>query len=117
MIGKNILEIRKKRDLSLTELAERANISKSYLSNIERDLNKNPSIKVMEKIATVLKVELKTLLTSGSSQEIKHGLDQEWVEFIHELKESGIGKEQIQEYKKLIEFIKWKNETDLRNKR
>ena len=37
MIGKNILRIRKGRALSLTELAERANIAKSYLSNIERN--------------------------------------------------------------------------------
>ena len=43
MIGKNIAEIRKKRGYTLSELAELANISKSYLSNIERNINKNPS--------------------------------------------------------------------------
>ncbi|MGV3488735.1 MAG: helix-turn-helix domain-containing protein, partial [Tuberibacillus sp.] len=30
MIGKNIYELRKKRNLTLSELADRANISKSY---------------------------------------------------------------------------------------
>lgn len=110
MIGKNILEIRKKRALSLTELAERANISKSYLSNIERNLNKNPSIQVMNKIAAVLNVDLKTLIKDSSKHDIKEDLEKEWIDFIYELKESGIEKEQIQEYRSLVEFIRWKND-------
>ena len=58
MIGNNIYRIRKQRGLTLSELAKKALISKSYLSNIERNLNKNPSIQVMEKIAAVLHVDL-----------------------------------------------------------
>ncbi|AGK52657.1 XRE family transcriptional regulator [Bacillus sp. 1NLA3E] len=110
MIGKNILEIRKKRALSLTELAERANISKSYLSNIERDLNKNPSIQVMNKIAAVLNVDLKTLIKADSKYDTKQGLEKEWIDFIYELKESGIEKEQIKEFRSFVEFIRWKKE-------
>ncbi len=112
MIGKNILRIRKGRALSLTELAERANIAKSYLSNIERNQNNNPSIHVLNKIAAVLDVDLKILLgTESSNQVINQVLEQEWVDFVVELKESGIEKDQIQEYRKIIEFIKWKNES------
>ena len=44
MIGKNIYWLRKEKGLTLSELAERANIAKSYLSNIERNINQNPSI-------------------------------------------------------------------------
>lgn len=106
MIGKNIFEIRKKRGLTLSELAERANISKSYLSNIERNLNQNPSIYVVKKIASVLNVDMKILLHNGSTQDEQHLPDKELVELVNELKESGIDKK---EYMTLIEFIKWQN--------
>lgn len=108
MIGKNICEIRKRRGLTLSELAERAGISKSYLSNIERNLNQNPSIRVMKKIAQVLDVDLKFLIITGQNDETEQ-LDKEWLDFVNELKNSGVEKEQIQDYKTLIEFIKWQN--------
>lgn len=108
MIGKNIYEIRKRRGLTLTELAERAGIAKSYLSNIERNLNQNPSINVIEKIASVLEVDLKELLGSGDDKN-EPQMDNEWVEFVKELRDSGVEKDQIQEYKMLLDFIKWQN--------
>jgi XRE family transcriptional regulator, master regulator for biofilm formation len=108
MIGKNIYKIRRSKDLTLTELADRANISKSYLSNIERDINKNPSIKILEKIASVLDVDFQILL-AGTTLDSEH-FDQDLLEFANELKEMGIEKEHIQDYKPLIEFIKWKSD-------
>lgn len=110
MIGKNIYQIRKNKGLSLSELAERAKISKSYLSNIERNLNQNPSINMMEKIANVLDVDMQVLLNSDENIDPRSTLESEWIDFVQQLKESGIEKEQIEEYKTLIEFIKWKNE-------
>ncbi|WP_165998214.1 helix-turn-helix domain-containing protein [Bacillus sp. Cs-700] len=108
MIGQNILKIRKAKGLTLSELAERAKVSKSYLSNIERNLKQNPSIQVMEKLAYVLDVELNMLL---EEDEKKHHLsDQEWIDFVEELRKSGIRKEQLREYKTVLEFIKWQNE-------
>lgn len=108
MIGSNIYQIRKKRGLSLSELSERARISKSYLSNIERNVNKNPSIHIIEKIASVLDVELKELIRPEAVIGIDQYFEKEWVEFIQELKDTGIHKEEIHEYRTLIEFIKWK---------
>ncbi len=107
MIGANIHNIRKKRRLTLSELAERADISKSYLSNIERSLNQNPSIQVMGKIAAVLNVDLRTLI--GSKDDNLQLPESEWLDFVNELKKSGVEKEQLQEYKTVIEFINWKN--------
>jgi XRE family transcriptional regulator of biofilm formation len=113
MIGKNIHENRIRRGLTLTELAKRAGIAKSYLSNLERNLNQNPSINVMERIAFVLDVDLKALLKTGTDTEIKpQKLEEEWIELVNELKESGIDKAQIQDYKTLLEFIKWKKEEE-----
>lgn len=107
MIGKNIYEIRMKKGLTLSALAERANISKSYLSNIERNLNQNPSIEVIRKIGHVLDVDIKVLLKTVESIEDQQPPDKEWLDLVNELKQSGIEKN---EYKTLIEFIKWQNQ-------
>lgn len=108
MIGKNISKIRQSRGLTLTELAERAGVAKSYLSNIERNVNQNPTINIIEKIAAVLEVEVNELINVDSSNKNQEkALDKEWIEFVKELRESGAEKENIQEYKRLLEFIKW----------
>ncbi|UPM54167.1 helix-turn-helix domain-containing protein [Gottfriedia acidiceleris] len=106
MIGKNIQEIRIKKGLTLSELAEKANISKSYLSNIERELNDNPSIQVVEKISKVLGVEFRTLLGTNTEN---NKLENDYIDLIKELVEIGIGREELREYKKVFEFVKWKN--------
>ncbi len=106
MIGKNIQEIRIKKGLTLSELAEKANISKSYLSNIERELNDNPSIQVVEKISKVLGVDFRTLLGINTEN---NKLDNDYIDLIKELVEIGIGREELREYKKVFEFVKWKN--------
>lgn len=105
MIGENIASLRKKKGLTLSELAERSNISKSYLSNIERSINKNPSIHVVEKIARVLDVDVKKIIKGKSGE--KPAIEKEWLELIVELKRSGIQIEELYEYKTLLEFIKW----------
>jgi XRE family transcriptional regulator, master regulator for biofilm formation len=113
MIGKNIFSIRKRKGLTLSELAERANVSKSYLSNIERSLNKNPSINVLERIAQVLDVDLQALLIGTTlEQELP---DQEVIELANELLDLGVEKERIDEFKSVIEFIKWKHQMDTKN--
>jgi XRE family transcriptional regulator, master regulator for biofilm formation len=106
VIGKTIYQFRKQKGLTLTELAKRANLSKSYLSNIERNLNQNPSIEVVKRIAAVLDVELDIFLKPLNTNEVQQELDQELIDLATELKETGI---KINEYKTLIEFIKWKN--------
>ncbi|MDQ1144583.1 XRE family transcriptional regulator of biofilm formation [Bacillus sp. SORGH_AS 510] len=110
MFGNNVAKIRKQRGYSLSELAELTDISKSYLSNIERNLNRNPSLQIMIKIATVLKVDLVTLLKTGSDEDANLYIEKEWIDFVRELKESGLEKAHIQQYKSVIEFIKWQNE-------
>jgi XRE family transcriptional regulator, master regulator for biofilm formation len=107
MIGTNIYKIRKIRGISLSELSERAKISKSYLSNIERNLNQNPSIHILGKIAKGLNVDLEEILITDVKNGQSTQIDDEWINFIQELQDSGIHKEQIQEYKTLIEFINW----------
>ena len=109
MIGENIANIRKKRGFTISRLAELADVSKSYLSNIERNINKNPSLEVMKKIARVLNVDLLTILSTDTEIEPIYHFEQEWIDFLNELKGLGVEKNQLENYKTLIEFIKWQN--------
>ncbi|PPA69233.1 helix-turn-helix domain-containing protein [Jeotgalibacillus proteolyticus] len=110
MIGKNIIAIRKEKGFTLSELAERAGVSKSYLSNIERNLKQNPSIQVMEKIAHVLDVELKVLLDVSTDPAATE--DREWTLFVKDLKENLTSKEQLHEYKLILEFVRWRQQQE-----
>ncbi|MFG6119255.1 MULTISPECIES: helix-turn-helix domain-containing protein [Thalassobacillus] len=102
MIGDRIKEIRTQRALSLTELAERAGVAKSYLSSIERNLQTNPSIQFLEKISSELNVSINYLLHGGEEDP---ALDEEWMKLVKDAQESGVTKEQFKEY---LEFNKWK---------
>lgn len=66
MIGKRIQRLRVERNLSLSELSKRANVAKSYLSAIERQIQANPSLHVLERISTVLDVPIQALLADIS---------------------------------------------------
>ncbi len=110
MFGRYIYKIRKMNGYTLSQLADKVGISKSYLSNIERELKQNPSIQVMEKIASALNMDLNQLLKYGTGQQSAEHIEKEWIDFINEFKKTGIDKEQIQDFKILVEFIKWYND-------
>lgn len=107
MIGKRIQELRLQKGWSISELADRACIAKSYLSTIERDIQSNPSINVLEKLSYVLEVSVHDLL---KSQEPPAILDPEWLRLVEDAMNSGISKEQFKEF---LEFNKWKNKKHL----
>ena len=72
--------------MSLSELAERAGIAKSYLSSIERNIQSNPSIQFLEKISSVLDIPVNSLL-QGDNSEMKiwiaigkHLYEKQWIE-------------------------------------
>lgn len=103
MIGDRIKNLRIERKLSLTELAERAGVAKSYLSSIERNLQTNPSIQFLEKISNVLNVPVDYLLHETKEDETE--LDPEWISIVQEAMKSGVSKEQFREF---LEFNKWR---------
>lgn len=104
MIGEKISRLRKIKNMSISELAERANVAKSYLSSIERNIQTNPSIQFIEKISSVLGVSVNYLINDSDDNENK--LDDEWMLIVKEAMESGVSKEQFKEY---LEFTKWKS--------
>lgn len=60
--GANVRRIRRAQDLSQEELAHRADIHRTYLSALERSGGRNPTIRVVERIARALNVKPGELL-------------------------------------------------------
>jgi transcriptional regulator with XRE-family HTH domain len=63
--GRKISMFRRYRNLTQTELAKAVGISRGYLAAIEKG-RKEPSIRVLSRIAKVLKIELSELLRHSS---------------------------------------------------
>mgnify|MGYP001161894084 CR=1 FL=1 len=107
MIGDRVKKYREKAGMSITELSEKASVAKSYLSALERNIQQNPSIQFLEKIAPILNVSIDQLLRDSNDQEESHDveLDEEWQQLVKEAMESGISKEEFREF---LEFNKWK---------
>jgi XRE family transcriptional regulator, master regulator for biofilm formation len=106
MIGERVKKLREKRKMSMTELAEKAGVAKSYLSSLERNLQTNPSIQFLEKISAVLNIPVDSLLHDEIDTE---SLDADWLKIIEEAMDSGVSKEQFREF---IEFNKWRLKND-----
>lgn len=106
MVGSRMKQLRKKRGFSLSELADRAGVAKSYLSSIENGKKSNPSIQILEKISSVLGVNIETLLGTAAKDEI---LDQDWLDLTEEALRSGISKKQFKDFMELYKRIhgKW----------
>ncbi|WP_058302711.1 helix-turn-helix domain-containing protein [Gorillibacterium timonense] len=112
MIGKRVQELRMKKGLTLSELAERAGVAKSYLSTMERDIQSNPSIQFLEKIASVLNVSVESLIhpdQEAQSPKRTEDLDEEWRLLVRDAMASGISKEQFRDF---LEYNKWRLNKD-----
>jgi transcriptional regulator with XRE-family HTH domain len=72
IIGERIREIRKQRGLKGRVLASMAGISPEYLSRLELGKNKNPSIRVIEKVALVLDEPIYNFFSEDSLVPEKH---------------------------------------------
>lgn len=57
-MGIRIKEIREERGLTQEELANKANVSRATLSEIENNPQKKPTIRTLEKLASALGVTL-----------------------------------------------------------
>jgi len=60
--GANVRRIRRALDISQEELAYRAGIHRTYLSELERSGGRNPTLRVMDRLASALDVTIAGLL-------------------------------------------------------
>ncbi|MDR4888910.1 helix-turn-helix domain-containing protein [Fredinandcohnia sp. QZ13] len=111
MIGSRIKELRKQKRLTITELAKRAGVSKSYLSYIERDVQKNPSLQFLTKISKPLDTSIEYLLGEEKTDTITNEiLDKEWTKLLMKAIDDGLSKEDFREIQNFIKFRNWKND-------
>jgi XRE family transcriptional regulator, master regulator for biofilm formation len=108
MIGLRIRSLREKKKYSLSELAKRSGISKSYLSQIERNLQSNPSLQLLSKLAISLGTTVDELL-GMNDQTVSNNeqLDSDWTVLVKGAIEEGMSKE---EFIELSNFIRFKNQ-------
>ena len=73
------------------QLADLAGVSKSYLSYIERNVQNNPSLQVLAKIAFHLDTNIEFLLGEDLSPKVRvdEVLDEEWHSIIRSAVDSG----------------------------
>src|SRR5699024_12442109 len=88
LIGEKIKTLRQEQNLSISELADKAGVAKSYLSSIERNIQTNPSIQFIEKISQVLNVSVNDLINEYPLNDEE--LDDEWLEIVKEAMQSGV---------------------------
>lgn len=67
-LGENIDHYRKKRQMTLSELAERAGMSKGNLSEIISGKVKSPTFQTVVKLANILEVSLDELNPNKSNE-------------------------------------------------
>lgn len=94
MIGYRVKSLREERKMSISELSTKSGVAKSYISSLERNLQTNPTILVLEKIASILCIPVDALLY----EQVDHSMDDEWKEIMKDIMGSGISKEEIREF-------------------
>jgi transcriptional regulator with XRE-family HTH domain len=72
-LGTRIRELRELREASLTQLAERAGIAKSYLAKVERGEVDNPGLKTLSAIAQALEVTVADLIRPSQTSSPEAG--------------------------------------------
>jgi XRE family transcriptional regulator, master regulator for biofilm formation len=113
MVGEKIKRLRNRKKYSITELSLKANVSKSYLSYIERGIQVNPSLQVLSRLARTLDTTVEYLTGNESllkKEEVP--LDPEWLLLMNEAIEYGVSKEDFSYY---LDFVKFKNSSSRNN--
>ncbi|MBK5462539.1 helix-turn-helix domain-containing protein [Peribacillus sp. TH27] len=94
MIGYRVKTLREEKKMSISELSAKSGVAKSYISSLERNLQTNPTILVLEKIASILCITVDALLY----EQVDHSMDDEWKEIMKDIMGSGISKDEIREF-------------------
>jgi transcriptional regulator with XRE-family HTH domain len=117
MLGQVVAERRKELQLSQEELAQKCDLSRAYLSLIERGDATNVSTKVLDKLALALGVPIAKLLGQPEQSDLlispalrefalDEGLSLEIVEKLARIPRRGKEPRNAQEWKKLYAVIK-----------
>lgn len=102
--GKRIKQYRNLRDLTQEELGKKVGgVSKSFISKLENE-KVDPSLEMLNKIASVLKVDVGDLLSDKNKIEPPDDAKEEglkWLIIGNELEKEGITPEQVRQWAKI----------------
>lgn len=105
-VGEKIKSLRLEKKYSISELSEKANVSKSYLSYIERGIQGNPSLQVLSRLADKLDTTVEYLMSQQTMKGARFPVDEEWVGLVDEAIKNGLSKEDFAYY---LDFMKFKS--------
>jgi transcriptional regulator with XRE-family HTH domain len=71
-IGWNVRRLRAERDITQEDFATDSGFDRGYISGIERGV-RNPSVLVLERVASALKVDVVELLDRAKADEFEQG--------------------------------------------
>ncbi|MBD1378872.1 helix-turn-helix domain-containing protein [Metabacillus arenae] len=109
MVGNRMRELRQQKGYSISELADLAGVSKSYLSYIERDIQKNPSLQFLQKIAITLETDIEYLLGNQSNKNSANSIDDEWKKLLKRAIDEGMSKDDFINFREYLKYKKWNN--------
>ncbi|CUU47300.1 helix-turn-helix domain-containing protein [Clostridium beijerinckii] len=67
MFGENIKKIRESKNIGVNELSRLSGVNASYISALERDEKKNPSVMILNKLANALGIAVDDIMKSESN--------------------------------------------------
>ncbi|WP_190284701.1 helix-turn-helix domain-containing protein [Bacillus sp. S3] len=105
MDGSKLKRLRKKKAYSLSKLSKLTGISKSYLSLIERGIQKNPSLDILEKLAATFGVEVEDLVKDKKNEEKHKPSIKSILKVEIELSEDQLNPQKLKQIKELINKI------------
>lgn len=110
-IGITLKEARKNLNLTLRQVEEMSGISNAYLSQLENDKIKSPSVNVLSKLSSIYRVQLKQLLVKAniieSEKAEKEDLNLNFAQRVAFSSED-LSEEERREVLRYLEFIKTK---------
>lgn len=105
MDGSKLKKLREDKGYSLTKISELTGISKSYLSLIERGIQTNPSLDILEKIAIALETDVETIVRNVNSSNGREPPTMNKLKVEIELSKEQLSPNKLKRIKELIDEI------------
>ena len=111
-LGTTLKDARKNIGLTLRQVEDMIGISNAYLSQLENDKIKNPSVNILSKLSSLYKVSLKTILSNANminKKEVKE--EEENLNFAQKIafRAEHLTEQERNDVLRYLEFIKSRN--------
>lgn len=115
-LGVTLKDARKNIGLTLMQVESMVGISNAYLSQLENDKIKNPSVNILSKLSSLYKVPLKTLLSNANMIDKKEVQQEEAnLSFAQNIafRAEGLTDDERNDVLRYLEFVKSKSHKNI----